>query len=361
MKRIILIYFLILSIAGCSSNKGGVQGLSDTHFCIPDSLESQVKFDTVRLKPVYNELKLLGAVTFDQDKVVRIYPLVSGLVTEVRVSLGAYVTRGEVLAVMRSSEMAAADNDLVSARSNLLVVQKNYDAASEMYKSGILSEKEFAASSTELEKAKSELNRANTVLAIYGSGSQSEYTIKAPISGYVVEKNVNSNMQIRSDNSSNLFTISDLKKVWVLANVYESDINSITVNEKVEVSTISYPGKKFFGKIDKIYNVLDPDTKTMKVQIQLDNSDYLLKPDMFAVAMVSQYTTDKTLAVPAKAVIFDRNQYWVLIYHDKCNIESRGLDIISSNSTDSYVRSGVRDGDVVIVNRQLLLYDALTQ
>ena len=99
----------------------------------------------------------------------------------------------------------------------------------------------------------------------------------------------------------------------------------------------------------------------MKVQIQLDNSDYLLKPDMFAVAMVSQYTTDKTLAVPAKAVIFDRNQYWVLIYHDKCNIESRGLDIISSNSTDSYVRSGVRDGDVVIVNRQLLLYDALTQ
>ena len=168
-------------------------------------------------------------------------------------------------------------------------------------------------------------------------------------------------MQIRPDNSTNLFTLSDLSKVWIIANVYESDISSISENEKVEVSTISYPGKIFQGKIDKVYNVLDPDNKTMKVQIQLDNSDYLLKPEMFAAATVHQVTKERMLAVPASAVIFDRNQYWVMVYRNKCDIETRNLNIVSSNLTDSYVRSGVSEGEIVIVNRQLLIYNAMNQ
>lgn len=257
--------------------------------------------------------------------------------------------------------MATAENDFNTATANLRTIEKTFAADSDLYRSGILSEKEFTASRNELEKAKSELKRASTVLAVYGSDTRADYIIRAPVSGFIVEKFVTANMQIRPDNSSNLFTISDIGQVWVIANVYESDISSIIENEKVEVSTISYPDKKFFGKINKIYNVLDPDNKTMKVQIQLDNSDYLLKPEMFAVAMVYQETNEKMLAVPAESVIFDRNQYWVLVCRNKCNIETRNIDIVSSNQTDTYVRSGVTQGDVVVVNRQLLLYNAINQ
>ncbi|HVN57035.1 MAG TPA: efflux RND transporter periplasmic adaptor subunit [Bacteroidales bacterium] len=361
MKNSLFILIIVLLITGCGRTRSRVSGTAETRFCIPDSLMSQVWFDTVRVKPVFNELKLLGKITFDQDKVVRIYPLVSGVVTEVRVSLGTYVQKGQVLAVIRSSEMASAENDLNTAKANLQTSEKSFAADSDLYHSGILSEKEFTASRNELEKAKSEFRRASTILSIYGSGTQSDYIVKAPVSGFIVEKFVNASMQIRPDNSSNLFTISDLRKVWVLANVYESDIASITVDEKVEVSTISYPGKKFYGKIDKIYNVLDPDNKTMKVQIQLANDDYLLKPEMFAAAMVYQETNEKMLAVPSAAVIFERNQYWALVYRNKCDVETRLLDVVSSNSSETYVRSGLNNGDAVIVNRQLLIYNALNQ
>jgi cobalt-zinc-cadmium efflux system membrane fusion protein len=360
MKKLLLLFLFFLILLGCRHHKTATT-YGENKFCIPDSLRSQIQLDTVRVRQEINELKLIGKITFDQDKVVRIYPLVSGIVTDVRVSLGTLVKKDQVLAVIKSSEMAGAENDAVAAHSNLAVAQKNFDAASDMNKSGILSEKDYTASQTELDKAKAELVRANTVLSIYGSDQHNDYVIRAPISGFIVEKFVNTNMQIRPDNNTNLFTISDLKKVWVLANVYESDISAVTENQKVEVSTISYPDRKFIGKIDKVYNVLDPDNKTMKVQIQLDNLDYLLKPEMFAVAKVYQVTNEKMLAVPAKSVIFDRNQYWVMVYRDNCNIETHNIEIVASNSTDTYVRSGVKEGDRVITSRQLLLYNAINQ
>lgn len=360
MRNILLFGIVLLVLTNCTWRKNEEAKSDPAQFCIPDSLMNQIRFDTVSVKPVFNELSLIGKITFNQEKVVRIYPLVSGNVAEVRVSLGSYVNKGQVLAVIRSSEMATAENDLILAHSNVAIAEKNYAAAEDMNKSGIISDKEYTTFQKELEKAKSELNRASTVLSIYGDGNK-DYIVTSPISGYIVEKFVNANMQIRSDNGTNLFTISDLTKVWALANVYESDIAEISENEQVDIATISYPDKIFKGKIDKIYNVLDPDTKTMKVQIQLENKDYLLKPEMF-ISAVAHHKTDKVmLSIPAGSVIFDRNQYWVLVYKDKCNVKAQKVDIVSSNSVNSYVRSGVAPGDKVITNRQLLIYNAMNQ
>jgi cobalt-zinc-cadmium efflux system membrane fusion protein len=99
----------------------------------------------------------------------------------------------------------------------------------------------------------------------------------------------------------------------------------------------------------------------MKVQIQLDNKDYLLKPEMFVSAIVHHKTNKQMLAVPAGSVIFDRNQYWVLVFKDKCDIQAKKIDIITSNSVSSYIKSGLAPGDKVITNRQLLIYNAMNQ
>lgn len=361
MKNILLVLLAFSLTTSCFNRTPKDPEKQSTRFCIPDSLMNQIKVDTVEIKPVFNELNLIGKVTFDQEKVVRIYPLVSGNVVDVKVTLGSHVEKGQILAVIKSSEMAGAENDLVAARSNLAVAQKNYSAAVDMNKSGILSDKEFTTAQKELDKAKSEFERASTVISIYGNNPQHDYQVKSPISGFVVEKFVNANMQIRSDNSANLFTISNLKNVWVLANVYESDIAGVKENENVEITTISYPDKKYTGKIDKIYNMLDPENKTMKVLIKLDNDDYKLKPEMFAKVMVHQVTDITMLAIPSNAIIFDRNQYWVLVYNDKCDIQIRKIDKIAQNSSFTYVRSGIKPGEKVITNRQLLIYNAITQ
>ncbi|MFX5884882.1 efflux RND transporter periplasmic adaptor subunit, partial [Acinetobacter baumannii] len=85
--------------------------------------------------------------------------------------------------------------------------------------------------------------------------------MRSPINGFIVQKNVTNNIAIRTDNSAAIFTISDLKNVWVQANVYEGNINLVHLGDEVDVKTISYPDKVFKGKIDKMLNVLDPNSK----------------------------------------------------------------------------------------------------
>jgi cobalt-zinc-cadmium efflux system membrane fusion protein len=278
----------------------------------------------------------------------------------VKVALGDQVEKGQVLAIVKSGEIAGAENDIVNAEANLAIAEKNMESAEDLYKSGINSEKDYMAAVKETAKARSELNRVKTVLSIFG-GAKSDYIIKSPISGYIVEKNINPDMQIRTDNATTLFTISNLKKVWVLANVYESDIAKIKTGEKVSISTISYPGKNFDGRIDKIYNVLDPDSKTMKVRVQLDNRENLLKPEMFAKVIVQQLSDSSMIAVPTKSTVFDQNKYWVIVYVNKCDVQCRMIDIAYSTNTLTYIHSGVKPGERVISNVQLLIYNALNQ
>jgi len=359
MKKIFAIIIIVPAIVACNPKKDP-PAQTTAKFCIPDSIMSKISFDTVSYQPVVNDFSLIGKVSYDQDKVVKLYPMVSGNVLDVKVALGDYVEKGQVLAIVRSTEITGAENDIVTARSNLAVSEKNLEATEEMYKGGISSERDYLAAQKETEKARSELDKAQTILSIYG-GNKSDYIVKSPISGYIVEKFINPNMQIRPDNTTNMFTISDLRKVWILASVFETEIGKIKVGEKVSISTISYPDKIFTGSIDKIYNVLDPDNKTMKVRIQLDNHDNLLKPEMFANVMVHQVTDSSMLAVPARSVVFDRNKYWVIIYRDKCDVQAREVNIAGSSSLYSYVRSDIKPGEKVITNLQLLIYNALNQ
>lgn len=360
MRNIFAIILTLAILTGCNTKNNNESAKNLSKFCIPDSLMNQITIDTAGFKPVIQDFNLIGKVTYDQDKVVKLYPMVSGNVIDVKVALGDYVNKGQILAIVRSTEIASAENDIVTAEANLAVSEKNLAATEDMYKSGIASEKEYTTALKDTEKAHSEFIRAKAALSIFG-GKQTDYIVASPISGFIVEKFINPNMQIRPDNSSNLFTISDLNRIWVLANVYESDIANIKVGENVSIVTVAYPDKKFTGNIDKIYNLLDPDNKTMKVRIQLKNNDNLLKPEMFTNVIVHQRLDSIMLAVPSKAIVFDQNKYWVVIYNNKCDVHIRQVDIASSTGSYAYIRSGVKPGERMITNLQLLIYGALTK
>lgn len=318
----------------------------------------QVRFEPVKMRQVVNELKLIGKISFDLDKVVKIYPLVSGEVVNVNAALGDYVKQGQELAVIHSTEIAGLERDLISAKADLAIAEKNLSSVEDMYNSKIASEKDYIAAQKAKEKAQSELQRVNTILSIYG-GKDDYNIVKSPVSGYIVEKFINPSMQIRPDNGTNMFTISALEKLWVLANVYESDIRYIHTDEEVEVKTISYPDKIFKGTIDKIYNVLDPDSKTMPVRIQLNNKENLLKPGMFAEVLVREVTDSSMLAVPSNSVVFDQSKYWVVVYRNQCDVAPRVLDIVKTTSRYAYIRSGVKENENVLTADQLLIYSAI--
>src|SRR4051812_8698012 len=245
---------VVLAISSCHDKPE--QAEEKKGYILPDSLLRTIEIDSVTSSRVVNTLSLTGKVDFDEDNVIKIFPTISGQVSEIKVMPGDFVKRGQALALIRSSDMAGYSNDFVNARSNLEIAKKVMEATNDMFKSGLASQKDQLASQESYYQAASAFEKAKRVINLNGGSMNGEYILKSPIEGFVVDRQVNNNMMIRSDNSTALFTISDLKNVWVMANVYESNISNVKMGDSVNITTLSYPGKIFRGRIDKVMNVL---------------------------------------------------------------------------------------------------------
>jgi cobalt-zinc-cadmium efflux system membrane fusion protein len=350
--------FVSFAMQSCNSNEN--KGIGDRQqYQIPDSLLKTLTIDTVQNCQLVNSITLNAQVDFNQDNEVNIYPLVSGNIEDVKVQLGDYVTAGQVLAVVKSSEMAGYGNTLINAETSLTVAKKNLAAEEDLFKSGLASQLDVTTAQANYDQAVAQLDMIKKVLKINGDNTQGNYIIKAPISGFIVQKNITNNTTIRTDNGNNLFTISDLKNVWVWANVYESNINLVHLGDEVDVTTLSYPGKIFKGKVDKILNVLDPTNKVMKIRVALPNPDYLLKPQMFASVRVSSQGNQDALCIPTSAIRFDHSQYFVLLYNSPSNVRITPVQVINTIGNKTYISGGIKSGDCLIATDVLQIYDEL--
>ncbi len=359
MKKIpsILLFISVYALVSCGTSNNA--GETAQPFTLSDTMMKQTAFANVRLQDVENEMKLFGKVTADNNKQADVYPLVGGTVVKVNVELGDYVKQGQVLAQIRSTEVAGFDRERMDAINDVALAEKNLQVAKDLFEGKLTSEKEVVAAEKELQKAKAELRRIEEVFNVYRVGPGSVYNVTAPISGFIINKHINANMQLRSDRADALFSIAQIDDVWVLANVNESDIGKIRQGVDAEVSTISYPDRKFSGKVDKIFNVLDPDTKAMKVRIRIANDSLLLKPEMNATVHIRYKENRQLLAVPSSAVIFDKSKSWVMVFKDRQNIETRSVDVYRQSGDHTYILSGLQEGETVISQSGLLVYDAL--
>lgn len=311
------------------------------------------------LIPLKNQLNFYGKITADNNKLIEVFPIVGGNVVKVNVELGDYVNKGQVLAIIRSTEIADFEKQLFDAKNDLLVTKNNLKVTQELFEGKLNSEREVIEAKSQVEKATSQLNRMEETYKIYNIKAGSIYEVKAPISGFVIEKHINSDMLLRSDKTDNIFDIAQINEVWAIANINESDINQVKIGENASVTTLSDPDKIHFGKVDKIFNIIDPETKAMKVRIILKNPTYLLKPEMRATIKLS-YTEDKSMiAIPSNAVIFDKSKNFVMIYHTKNNIETRQVEVFRQVDNLTYISNGLKLNEKVINHNQLLIYDAI--
>ena len=327
---------------------------------ISDSLSRFITIDTAKQANVINELQLVGEVSFNEDQVMKIYPNASGIAQNITVSLGDYVNKGQILVVMRSADIASAQGDLSSAISDSISSKKNLEVTEDLYKNGLASEPDIITAKAAYQKSLSQLKKIRLTLNINnGEGGDASAVIRAPQSGYILEKKINNGVMVRSDNSDILFSIGDLNQVWVLANVYEADIEKIKMGMEAEVKTISYPDKIFKGKVDKISNVLDPVSKVMKIRIQLNNSDHLLKPEMFTNVTLHWSENIKKVMIPSSAVIMENSKNYVVIYKSRKDVSTREVTIHKEVGDKTFLDRGLAEGEMVISKSQLIIYEAL--
>lgn len=357
---------LLMLITACGKDDAKKAEAAKSHesekFCVSDTLKNMIQLGAVTTENIEDLLQVGGEVTFNQDKVVRVMPPASGQVNEVKVNLGDYVEKGKVLATLKSAEIVGNANDQRSAAADINIYKKNMDAIEASFKNGMASEKDYLNSKQDYEKALANSARASEFGKIYGSSNANGIlSIRSPVSGFVVEKKIAQGSYIRPDNADNLFTIGNVDEVWVMANIFETDISRVKLGYEADITTIAYPEKIFHGKIDKLGDMLDPQNKALKVRIRLQNENRLLKPEMFTNISIKNTEGSKALVVPASAIIFDYGKNYVIIYRDKCDVEVREVSILKTIGEKTYLKNGVKTGEQVITRNQLLIYNAFKQ
>ncbi|AFD09385.1 efflux RND transporter periplasmic adaptor subunit [Solitalea canadensis] len=348
---------MILLFVGCSNDQP--KAIKEEKFIVTDTLLSSLLIDTVKSSNSTSEITLTGKIVPDEDKMVKIYPMVSGLVQDVHVHSGDVVGKGQLLATMRSAEVAGYAKEAISSEAELKTSLREMQVTEDLYNSGMASQRDLEVAKANYEKAKAEDRRSKAVLHINPSKGDLNYMVKSPISGFVIEKKVTNNMQVRTDNAENMFAIADLSSMWALVNVYESDISKVKAGDNVKITTLSYPDKVFSGKIDKVYNTIDPENKVVKARVKINNPDLILKPEMFANVEISSVGDDTMPVIDTQCLIFDNNQYYVLVIEGKEKVKIKPVTIARKTENKAYIRSGVKSGDHLIASRQVFIYESL--
>jgi cobalt-zinc-cadmium efflux system membrane fusion protein len=365
MKNLLSFCFALFTVAGLLSCDGHAAiETPQKEVCVSDSMAKMITIDSVTEKNIDDALKLSGEVSFNENKVFRVFPVSSGQVTSVQVSLGDYVHAGQTLAVIKSADIAGVYADLSSAGSDIAIAKRELDNQEHLFKAGIASEKEYIEAKQTYQKAVSNANKIRSQISINGGGRTSAngtYIVTAPKSGYVVEKTINPGQFIRNDNGQNLFTIGDTKDVWIWANVYESDIARVKEGYTAVVSTLAYPDSLFVGKVDKVNQILDPQTKVMKIRIVLPNNNGQLKPEMFANILIENTQSKKTNVIPSASLVSENGKTFVVVYHDKCNLQIKEVQVLKTAGSAVYLKSGLEKGEKVLSNQALLFYRQLQE
>ena len=360
-RFLLFISAALLLFAGCKRpDQASAPADTDSNLVELNAIQmKQITLDTVRIQEEKTDLVLSGKVSFDMDYVSSVYSFVSGNVVKVNVSLGDHVTKGQVLAVLRSGEISDYEGQLQVVSGQVKTAQRNLDVANELYQTKVYSQRDVMQAQNDYKSAVANLNKVQTYLKTYGvndSNKNAEYSIVSPIDGYVVSKSINEGMNVRADNTTGAFTVSSLRTVWVQANVYESDISQVAEGDSTDITTVAYPDNKLKGAISKISNVLDSSASTMQARIVLNNANGLLKAGMFATVVVHLDKHKQTVAVPKEALVFYDNDYYVMVAKGNNKFEKRKITIEGTNSLVAYITQGIKPGEVVVCKNSLYVY-----
>ncbi|MBW8687146.1 efflux RND transporter periplasmic adaptor subunit [Chitinophaga rhizophila] len=346
-------------LAACAG-KGQHPETAQHTFC-PDSIKGDLRFDTARTRPITESIHLTGRVQANPDNVVAFKSLFSGIVVKTFFSLGDYVKKGQLLAEVRSTEFSALNADLRSVESRMEVAQTKLKAVQAMFKDHIASQKDLSEAQSEYDVLNAEKQKIRSNQQLFSaSASKDVFQLKAPASGYVTSKLITGGMQITQESDAPLFTISDIDEVWVMANVYSSDIRHVEQGTPVEIRITARPDEVFHGEIATVSKMLDEDTKVFKARIVLRNTGLKLNPGMLADITVLKSAGRTAVEVPVSSIVFSENENYVVIYKGNCEAEIRKIAIASRNHDTAFVGEGLQEGEVIVSRNQLLLFNQLS-
>jgi membrane fusion protein, copper/silver efflux system len=288
--------------------------------------------------------ELLGYITPDESRIKNVTTRVSGWAQTLFVNqTGQYIEAGKPLLSIYSQELYQAEQDFMVAR-NAVNGKSSDQSLGEMRK------QIYGAARERLILMGLNDDQINEIEKLESPSTQ--IMIKSPFSGYILEKSILQGQYIGPE--QNLFTIADLSKVWVIGDIYEKDIANIKTGQKVYMKLTAFPGEVFVGAISYIYPTVSRDSRTLKIRLIFDNSDFRLKPGMYAEINIDN-NGESTIAIPNDAVLDGGNEQYVFVVHDGRHFEPRLVKVGHSSDDYTEILSGLDSGETVVTSANFLI------
>jgi RND family efflux transporter MFP subunit len=294
----------------------------------------------VRRGALRKTIRTVGAIDYNETALSDVTTKFKGWVEKLNVdATGQLVHRGEPMFEIYSPELYSAEVEFIQ----VLKFGSTNDPATENLRETAASKLRFfdvpEAQIAELENSRKVLKTLPVV---------------APISGFVIEKNVVANQMV--DAGMRLYRIADLGIVWVIAQVYEQDLSFGKLGQEAVVKVASLPDREFRGRVTYIYPSVDAKTRTAKVRLEFENPGYFLKPGMFVTAQIRAQLEDSAVLVPESAVLRsgEKNTVFVALNGGKFEARDLALGVEAENGMNQVI-SGLKAGEHVVTSGQFLL------
>src|SRR5215831_1734556 len=352
-----------------------VEKLPNDTIAVNEQQLKQISTEMVKQQLVAVDRKATGKVSFNEDRLTPVFTPFAGRTVELLANKGDSVRSGQSLAVIEAPDFVSAQNDLASARSDLAKANIGLNSAQvaaersrRLHQQEAIATKDLQQAESDLARSQDDVRRSQAAVAaaehrlrLFGKEPDEtptvdpRVTLRAPIGGTIVDRKVGPGQYVKADTPDPLFLISDLSTLWVLVDVYESDVAAIHLNMPVEVTVSAYPEKVFPARISFISPTVDPTTRTLRVRCLVPNPNGLLKPDMFATIKIGAAGKQPLATVPASAVVVEGNESLVFVADNTGHFRRRPVQLGKEVEGGFIVDSGVRPGEVIATRGALLL------
>jgi cobalt-zinc-cadmium efflux system membrane fusion protein len=365
LKSSLLLLSVLLALLGSGCNK---QSESDPKAEAPpplkvQKLEDRSVFEVERPERFQlatavphsgrNELGVTGTVNPDISRNVPVISLASGRVIEVHARLGDIVTKGQLLMKVQSADISAAYSDYQQAIADAALTRKQLDRSKRLYDRGAIAQKDLEIAEAAETKASVSIKTTLEHLRVLGVDPDHPspiVEIRAPVSGVITDQQVTNAAGVQALGSQSPFTISDLSHVWIVCDVFENDLATVRLGERADIRLNAYPNRVLRGSISNIGPVLDPNIRTAKVRIEVENPG-MMRPGMFVSATFHGPDKQARTAVPATAILHLHDRDWVYVPlqgNQFRRVEVVGGDMLAGGMQE--IISGVSSGQPVVSN-----------
>jgi cobalt-zinc-cadmium efflux system membrane fusion protein len=310
-------------------------------------------------RPTTSELVVTGAVTPDVSRNVPVVSLASGRVVGIHARLGDTVQKGQLLLTVRSDDVSSGYSNYRMAVADEILARTQYERAKDLYSHGAIALNDLQVAEDAEEKAKIAVETMAEHLRLLGNDPDKPVfmvDIFAPVSGLITDQQVTNAAAVQAFSTPSPFTISDLSSVWVLCDVYENDLANVRLGDTADITLNAYPGRMFKGKVSNIGSILDPNIRTAKVRMEVQNPG-LMRLGMFVRATFHGQTREMHTVVPASAILHmhDRDFVYVPAPEKRFRrVEVVGGDLLSENVNLQEIKSGLEPGQQVVTNALVL-------